>query len=573
MSLPSIPIPNSSRRLSSSEVASLWTHGGSRGSFIVSSPLAKRVEECLEETPVAADWQYEERLHGVVNEVSPLLGSKCDTSVSSGLSSEFEYYTDESHEVELLPHKKDTTTIHHELRVVLRLALPLVVTFLLQNLFSVASIFSVGHLGKKELAGITLGLMTANITGYAAIQGLSTCLDTLCCQAFGARKYHLVGVYLQRCVAMILTFFVPVVLFWFFAAEHVLQYILPSTELGGDGAELARLAANYLKVVSIGIPGYVFFECGKRFLQAQGVFDALTYILLFCAPVNILLNYILVWNEVVGIGFLGAPLSVVIVNWLMALGLFAYCVANRHPSNVMKAWGGLDIPLAFRHWDRLVHLALNGLVMVEAEFLAFEVLTVYLLYLGIIALDANSVVSLITALTYQVPFAVSIAGSTRLANYVGAGLPNCLRICARSSLILGAGAALFNCSTVYFFRRPISRLFTSDEEVIVEAVEILKIIAVIQIFDAMNSVTAGLLRGEGMQHIGSITNLTSYYLVGLPLAYFLTFTMGMGLQGLWIGMGVGLCCIFLVQLLFNLILVDWDGVVGQASKIREREGC
>ncbi|GMM35643.1 Erc1 protein [Saccharomycopsis crataegensis] len=582
-----------SRRLSSNELAGSLTHGGSRGGYLVPSPLKNPCKGCINDDEISAEpvefsiKDNDNIRETVIDETTDLLfvdendagtfnyDSTTTTNDNPATASNTVYpvyvYHDVESNDELTLFQKDYTSTYEEFCVLFQSAFPLIITFLLQNSFSVASIFSVGHLGKKELAGITLGSMTANITGYAAIQGLSTCLDTLCCQAYGARRYHLVGIYLQRCVALILTAFVPICLFWFFAAESTILFILPKSELGdGNKEDLARLAANYLKVVSIGVPGFVIFECGKRFLQAQGIFHASTYILLICAPINICLNYLLVWNDTVGIGFLGAPLSVAIVNWLMAIGLIVFTVTTKHPANVMKSWGGLNVSLAFQHWNRMFHLAVNGLIMVEAEFLAFEILTIFSSYLGIIALDANSVVSSITALTYQIPFAVSIAGSTRLANYIGASLPNCAKKCCQVTLLVGGIVAIFNCAMVFLFKRPIASLFTSDPEVIDQVVDILKIIAVIQLFDAMNSVTAGLLRGEGMQHIGSITNLSSYYIIGLPLAYFLTFKMGFGLQGLWIGTGVGLFCISVVQIFFSLH-VDWDDIISVAQKRNERE--
>lgn len=470
------------------------------------------------------------------------------------------------------PHK-DYTTKLYELTILVRTSLPLIITFLLQNSLSVASVFSVGHLGKKELAGITLGSMTANITGFAAIQGLATCLDTLCCQAYGAKKYHLVGIYLQRCIAMILTLFIPICLFWFFGAKSVLKKILPksSNPEGPQDDELIDLAVNYLKVVSLGIPGYAIFECGKRFLQSQCVFHASTYILLICAPINMLLNYFLVWNKTFGIGYLGAPLSVAIVDWLMAFGLIFYTVTTKHPANVMKCWGGLNITLSFKHWDRLLNLAFNGLIMVWAEFLAFEILTIFSSYLGIIALDANSVVSSITALSYQIPFAVSIAGSTRLANLVGASLPNSAKKSANVTLFLGFFVAVFNCLTMYFARSLIAMLFTSDKDVIAKVEDILKIIAVMQIFDSINAITNGLLRGEGRQHIGSVTNIFSYYVVGLPLAYSLTFHLHYDLYGLWIGTAIGLCCISITQTYYSVIHVNWTSIISEAHSRNERE--
>lgn len=566
-----IPIPDRKLRRLSNELSTSLVHGGSKGSLLISLPMAS-------DFYISQDDQEEQQFEQQATEQDALIYKDNFVDHTTGTEQYFEY-PDHS-ETTASPamygsleeplheeSQKDYTTDADEVNMLVRSAFPMVITFLLQNSLSVASIFSVGHLGKRELAAISLASMTTNITGFAVIQGLSTCLDTLCCQAYGAKKYHLVGVYFQRCVALVLTIYIPVCFFWWFLAEPTLNYILPKKELG-DG-DLVPLAVLYLKVVSVGVPGYILFETGKRFLQAQGIFHASTYILLICAPLNGILNYLLVWNSTIGIGYLGAPLSIAIVDWCMAIGLFVYTVTTSH--NVLKCWGGLNVRLAFRHWSRMFHLALNGLIMVLAEFFAFEVLTIYSSYLGIVALDANSVVSSISALTYQIPFAVAIAGSTRLAYYVGAGLRDCANTCARLTLTLGCGVAVFNCLLVFFFKLPIARLFTSDEEVISRIVGLMNLISVLQIFDALNAVTAGILRGQGMQHVGSVTGLFSYYVIGLPLAYFLTFKLQLGLEGLWIGTGLGLMCISFVQVLYSLGFANWDEIISQARKRTDRE--
>ena len=83
-----------------------------------------------------------------------------------------------------------STTSTIELKNLIKSSIPLVVTFLLQNSLSTVSVFSVGHLGATELAAVSMGAMTANITGYATIQGIATALDTLCPQAFGAKNIN-----------------------------------------------------------------------------------------------------------------------------------------------------------------------------------------------------------------------------------------------------------------------------------------------------------------------------------------------------------------------------------------------
>lgn len=184
----------------------------------------------------------------------------------------------------------DRTTWQLEAKILTRYSWSLVLTFLLQYSLTVSSIFAVGHLGKVELAAASLAALTANISGYFIYLGLVTSLDTLCPQAYGSGRKHLVGLQMQRMIWFLSCVTVPIGLVWFNAAS-ILQAIVPQHDL-------ANLAGKYLRVLLLGTPGYFVFESGKRYLQAQGVFLAGLYVLLFCAPLNALLNWLFVWVEI-----------------------------------------------------------------------------------------------------------------------------------------------------------------------------------------------------------------------------------------------------------------------------------
>ena len=160
-------------------------------------------------------------------------------------------------------------------------------TFILQNSLTLTSIFTVGHIGKIELGAVSLGGMTANITGYAVYHGLATSLDTLCAQAYGSGKKKLVGLQLQRMVWFLWTITIPIAIVWA-AGTQILSAIVPEKEI-------AIYAGQYLKVLILGAPGYALFESAKRYVQAQGRFAATMYVLLIAAPLNVLLHWLFVW--------------------------------------------------------------------------------------------------------------------------------------------------------------------------------------------------------------------------------------------------------------------------------------
>lgn len=137
------------------------------------------------------------------------------------------------------------TTYLREAQVVLASAPLLYITFALQYSLTVASVFSAGRLGRDQLAGVSLGSMTATITGYAIFQGLATALDTLCSQSYGSGHKALVGLHLQRMVYFLLVVSLPVVAIWLYSGP-ILRSIVPEPGL-------VEFASLYLRVLTLGM--------------------------------------------------------------------------------------------------------------------------------------------------------------------------------------------------------------------------------------------------------------------------------------------------------------------------------
>jgi MATE family multidrug resistance protein len=414
---------------------------------------------------------------------------------------------------------KINTSWQREAKVLTKSSAPLILTFLLQYSLPVASIFTVGHIGKTELGAVSLASMTASITGYAVYQGLATSLDTLCAQAYGSGRPHLVGLQLQRMLYFLLLITIPISLIWAFGTQ-ILSLIVPEKET-------ARLAGLYLKVLIAGAPGYAAFESGKRYVQAQGIFSATMYILLICAPLNAFLNWFMVWH--LGWGFIGAPIAVAITENVLPLLLFLYV----RFIDGYQCWGGFD-RRALRNWMPMVKLALPGLIMVLAEFLAFEILTLSSSWLGPTELAAQSVLGSITGITFQIPFPMSVAASTRIANLIGATLAVPAKTAAKVAVFASVLVGIFNLLLLSLLREAIPRLFTPDEEVIDMVAKLLPLCATFQVFDALAANCNGILRGLGRQEIGGYVGLFAYYIVGIPISFGTGFgPPHWGLYGLW----------------------------------------
>ncbi|KAK3721328.1 hypothetical protein LTR37_003204 [Vermiconidia calcicola] len=388
------------------------------------------------------------------------------------------------------------TTWQRETKILASYSAPLILTFILQNSLTLTSIFTVGHIGKVELGAVSLGGMTANITGYAIYHGLATSLDTLCAQAYGSGNKKLVGLNLQRMVFFLWAVTVPIAVVWYFAAD-ILTLLVPEKEI-------AVLAGKYLRVLILGAPGYACFESSKRYVQAQGRFAATLYVLLIAAPANVVMHWLFVWRF--GWGFIGCPIAIVITENLMPLLLALYV----RFIGGMECWPGLS-RAAFRNWGPMVRLALPGFVMVMAEFLAFEILTLASANFSASHLAANTVLQSLSVLTYQLPFPLSIAGSTRVANLVGASLPEAAKVTARVMFILGTIIGLLNMIMLSSLRNYIPHLFTREPDVIALAAQTLPINAAFQLFDSLAAQCNGILRGIGKQSFGGVASLIAFY--------------------------------------------------------------
>ncbi|KAL8693704.1 MAG: hypothetical protein Q9218_001505 [Villophora microphyllina] len=442
------------------------------------------------------------------------------------------------------------TTWQREAKVLSRYSAPLIVTFVLQYSLTVASIFTVGHLGKVELGAVSLASMTAVITGYAVYQGLATSLDTLCAQAYGSGNKQLVGLQTQRMVYFLWTITIPIAVIWF-SAEAILIRVVPETEV-------AKLAGLYLKILLLGTPGYACFESAKRYVQAQGLFSASLYVLLICAPLNAFMNWLFVWRF--GWGFVGAPIAVVVTDTLLPILLISYIyfIAGR------GCWPGLT-KRAFRNWGPMIRLALPGLLMVEAECLAFEILTLASSYFGPTPLAAQSIMSTIAGMTFQIPFPIAIAASTRVANFIGASLASEAKITVKVALCAEAAVGSLNVILLSSLRNYIPRLFTNDQDVIDLVAKVIPLAAAFQLFDALACFCNGVLRGLGRQEIGGWVQLFCYYVVAMPISMGTGFGLGWKLYGFWSGIALALALVTAIEGVF-LWKARWEKSVEDAER-------
>ncbi|KAK3833482.1 MAG: putative MATE efflux family protein subfamily [Linnemannia elongata] len=440
-----------------------------------------------------------------------------------------------------------------EFKILLRYSAPVVLTYVLQNSLQLASLVSLGHLGSIELAASSLASMFAAVTCWSVSLGTATALDTLCSQSYTSHHPHTLGLHLQRAILVLMVLFVPIAGVWL-SSEYIFMLL-------GQEEALAHHAALFLRGLLPGAPAFLIFECVKKFLQAQGNMHASTYVLLIASPINVVLNYVLVWNKYIGMGYIGAPLATSISYWNMLILLLLYI----RFVDGYQGWGGWSRD-CLTGWPAFLKLALPGVMMVCTEWWAFEVVSLAASYLGTVALAAQSIVVQTSGLLYTVPFGISIAASNRVGNLIGLGDARSAKVAARVSIALSIIFGMVNSTMLIVFKDRWGRLFSEDADVVSTVAMVLPLVALFQISDGLAGVGGGVLRGVGLQHLGAYLNLIAYYLVAFPVGYLLAFKLQWGLKGLWSALCVALWMVGLGEL-FVIFKTNWRAEV---IKCKER---
>jgi multidrug resistance protein, MATE family len=442
-----------------------------------------------------------------------------------------------------------------EAKLVLNSSAQLAGTYFLQYFYNLVIILVVSHLGRNELAAVSIGITTMNIFGFAVFEGMATSLDTLCSQSFGAGKLKHVGLHMHRMNLFFFLVGIPIALVWIFS-PWILIRLIPQPQL-------AAPAGTFLRITLIGLPGYALFESGKRFLQAQGDFSASLLVLVLCAPINLLLNWLFVFH--LNWSIAGAALAAALTNNIRALMLLLYVLFVK-PST-LQCWHPMSSAI-LKNWGPMAQLAGAGAVMTLCEWAPFEILTFSTAYIGTAALAAQTLLANVTVLTWHIPFSASIAVSTRIGHLVGAGALALARQLPKLYGALFLLCGLLAMAFVLLLRNAIAGIVTNDREVQELIKSTLPYLAIFVIFDATTCCTGGIMRGLARQSYGGWIRFFANFFYAVPLAIFLELGKPhLGLPGVWIALTTCLLLVTSSEIVVMRVM-NWQKCIDEA---RSRE--
>lgn len=441
-----------------------------------------------------------------------------------------------------------------EAKSIANIAWSMVLTGLLLYSRSMISMLFLGRLGDLALAGGSLALGFANITGYSVLSGLAMGMEPICGQAFGARRFKLLGLTMQRMVILLLITSILIALFWLNMKKLLL--------LCHQEEDIANEAQSYIFYSLPDLLAQSLLHPLRIYLRSQSITLPLT----FCAAVSILLhipiNYLLV--SALKLGIKGIALASVWTNFnLVGLLILYTIVSGAHK----KTWTGISWG-CFKGWKRLLSLAIPSCLSVCFEWWWYEIM---ILLCGLLINPSASVASMgvliqTTSLIYIFPSSLSFGVSTRVGNELGAGNPLRAKLAAIVGLcfsfILGFSALVFAVSV----RNVWASMFTQDKQIFALTSMVLPVVGLCELGNSPQTTVCGVLRGTARPKLGAHINLGCFYLVGMPVSVWLSFFAGFDFKGLWLGMlaAQGSC---MVTMMFVLARTDWDGQARRAMEL------
>ncbi|XP_057441388.1 protein DETOXIFICATION 41-like [Lotus japonicus] len=408
-----------------------------------------------------------------------------------------------------------------------------------------------GHLGSVELAGASVASVGIQGLAYGIMLGMASAVQTVCGQAYGAKKYAAMGVILQRAIilhlgaAVLLTF-----LYWF--SGSFLLAIGQTESIAKSGQIFARGLILQIYAFSLSCPM-------QRFLQAQNIVNPLAYMAVGVFLLHVLLSWIIVY--VLGYGLLGAALTLSFSWWLLVIINALYILLS---PKCKQTWTGFSLKAFTGIWPYF-KLTVSSAVMLCLEIWYNQglVLISGLLSNPTIALDSISICMNYLNWDIQFMLGLSQAASVRVSNELGAAHPRVARfsvfVVTGTSFLISIAFSAF----VLIFRVPMSKLFTSDSEVIEAVTDLTPLLAISVLLNGIQPILSGVAIGSGWQGIVAYVNLCSYYVIGLTVGCVLGFKTSLGVAGIWWGMILGV----LIQTVTLIILTartNWEAEVGKA---------
>uniref|UniRef100_A0A7N2MU23 Protein DETOXIFICATION n=1 Tax=Quercus lobata TaxID=97700 RepID=A0A7N2MU23_QUELO len=389
-----------------------------------------------------------------------------------------------------------------------------------------------GHLGEVELASTSIAMNVIVGFCFGLVLGMASALETLCGQAFGAKRYPMLGIYLQRSWIVLFLCCVLLLPFYVFAGP-----ILKLIGLSNEVAEQTGLVAQWLIPLHF---SFAFYFPMQRFLQSQLKTLVIAWISLVALLLTVLLSwlFVFVWD----FGLVGAIVALDISWWALGVGLLVYIVCGGCP----LTWTGLSVQAFSGLWEFLKLSAASGVMLCTSDkhslwFLITLLLVIYAVWsFGVddwVLKGCHYCRGCLVNLHEchwvgdDDPLGFSCGcWRVRVANELGAGNAKAAKFASIVSVVYSTMLGLLFCLLILIFHDEFIDIFTSSTEVVQEVDKLLYLLGAAILLNSVQPVLSGVAIGSGWQALVAYVNLGCYYIIGLPLGILMGWVFKLGLM-------------------------------------------
>lgn len=408
-----------------------------------------------------------------------------------------------------------------------------------------------GHLGELELAAMSIGSSVIVGFNFGLLLGMASALETLCGQAYGAKKYSMMGVYMQRSWIVLFVCAVLLLPMYIFATP-----ILKLLGQPDDVAELSGLVAIW------SIPLHFSFAFQfplQRFLQSQLKTGIIAWVTLVALVVHVFVSWLFVYK--LQFGLVGAAATLNFSWWALVFGLYGYTVCGGCP----LSWTGFSTQAFSGLWEFVKLSAASGVMLcLENWYYRILILMTGNLKNAKIALDALSVCQSINGWEMMIPLAFFAGTGVRVANELGAGNGKAARFATIVSVVTSVIIGLIFCALIMILHDKFAFIFTSSTEVINAVDKLAVLLSFTILLNSVQPILSGVAVGSGWQAFVAYINIGSYYAIGMPLGMLFGFVFPFGVMGIWSGM-IGGTAVQTLILAIITIRCDWEKEASKAT--------
>lgn len=426
---------------------------------------------------------------------------------------------------------KQSATYRAEMRRTFVFALPLIGTQLLSISLAAIDTMMAGMISPTALAAAGVASMLFD-TSFMILVGLFTLLSPMISKAVSANDRHHVRHVFQQ--GLWLALFSGIALYFLTSNMYRIMPVI------GVDAQITPLAKDYLSVTAWMMPiGGVMMSL-RTLNEGLSNLTVLFWISLLSIPLNVAGNYVFIYGlfGLPKLGVLGIALSSLIM-WVLLVAILLVYVLLKSDFQPLRLFKKIESPNA----RTLTTMLGNGLpvsLSLIMEVGMFAAVGLLMATLGVKEAAANQIALNFAAMTFMVPLGISMALSIRIGTAVGKNDFQEVRRIGISGMILCAFVMCMMFLLIFFAREAVSSLYTDKTEVIAIATGLLLIAALFQIPDGIQIAASGSLRGLQDTKIPMLFSLLGYWIIGLPVAYYLGIVLDYRGQGLWIGLICGL---------------------------------